>query len=277
MNRSRAPRIAAWALAASLVLGAGSAHALSITGISVATGAGNTANASGTTGADRFQIASSVGLSGSAPGPVADVVGASVSFDTRYAALLAADREAAGGSQTVNATASYSITFTIDNPTGGAYQIDIDLSRVGSLTLVSDGAGSASASIGAVLATIDGSAAPGLGLAAVGPLSGSASANQGFNQGATLSLFDSAVTRTITLSFTWNASVTSSQDEAAVRLGIAGLLGTTTADNYAGSPAGDGQTVGVGVTLLTVPEPSRLALLLLCALPFLVGRARDSR
>ena len=273
MEWKRPSRIARWALAASLVLWAGSAHALSITGISVATDPANTANASSTSGANRFQVASSAGLSGSAPGPVADVIGASVSFDSRYAALLAADRESAGGSQTQNATASYTITFTIDNPTGGAYRIDIDTSRVGSLTLVSDGAGNASAGIGAGLATIDGSAAAGLGLAAVGPLAGSASANQGFSQSSTtLSLFDSAVTRTVTLSFTWSASVTSAQDEAAVRLGLGGLLGTTSADDYAGSAAGDGHMVGVGVTLLSVPEPRALGALALCVLPLVLRR-----
>lgn len=275
MDRRHASRIARLTFAASLVLWAGAAEALSITGISVATDAANTADASNNSGASRYQIASSAGLSGSAPGPVADVVGASVSFDTRYAALLAADREAAGGSDTRSATASYTITFTIDNPTGGNYRIDIDTSRVGALTLVSDGAGTGSASIGAVLAMIDGSAAAGLGLAAVGPLAGAASANQGFSQSSTtLSLFDSAVTRTVMLSFTWSASVTSAQDEAAVRLGLGGLLGTTTADDYPGvggrSAANDGHHVGVGVTLLSVPEPMALVLLALG----LVGLAR---
>lgn len=275
MDRRHASRIARWSFAASLVLGAGAAEALSITGISVATGAANTADASSTSGASRYQIASSAGLSGSAPGPVADVVGASVSFDTRYAALLAADREAAGGSDTRSATASYTITFTIDNPTGGSYRIDIDTSRVGALTLVSDGANSGSASIGAVLAMIDGSAAAGLGLAAVGPLAGAASANQGFSQSSTtLSLFDSAVTRTVMLSFTWSASVTSAQDETAVQLGLGGLLGTTSADDYprvgGSSAANDGHHVGVGVTLLSVPEPMALVLLALG----LVGLAR---
>jgi hypothetical protein len=261
---------ARWLAAASLMLAAGPAHGLAITGHSVATDAANTADASGTAGANRFQVASSVGLVGSAPGPVADLVGASVSFDTRYAALLAADREAGGGTTAQSATAAYTITFTIDNPTGGAYRIDIDTSRVGALTLVNDGGGAsnASASIGALLAFIDGAAAPGLGLAAVGPLSGAAGGNQGFSQSSTtLSLFDNALTRTITLAFTWSASASSSQDEAAVRLGLGGSLATTTADDYPGAggrtAANDGHTVGVGVTLLSVPEPMALVLLAL--------------
>jgi hypothetical protein len=224
------PRIAELAAAGALVLWAGAADALSITGLSVALGGANSADSSSTAGANRFQVASSVGLVGSAPGPVADLAGASVSFDARYAALLAADREAGGGTATANSTAAWTITFTIDNPTGGAYRIDIDTSRVGVLTLVNDVAGgTASASIGAVVATLDGLAAPGLGLGAVGPLSSGASTSQAFNQGSTtLSILDSALTRTVTLAFTWTASTSSSQDEAAVRLGSAGSLGSTT-------------------------------------------------
>jgi hypothetical protein len=261
-------RIARRIAVAALVLWAGSAQALSITGLSVATSAANTANASGTAGANRFQIASTAGLVGSAPGPVADVVGASVSFDARYAALLAADREAGGGTTSQSATAAYTITFTIDNPTGGAYRIDIDTSRVGALTLVNDSGGDGSASIGALLAFIDGAATPSLGLAAVGPLSGAAGGNQGFSQSSTtLSLFDTALTRTVTLAFSWSATASSSQDEAAVRLGIGGSLGTTTADDYPGVggrvASGDGHLVGVDVTLLSVAEPSTLALLVL--------------
>jgi hypothetical protein len=262
-------RLARGVAAAGLVLlCAGAAHGLAITGLSVTLDPANTADASGTAGANRFEVASSVGLVGSAPGPVADLVGASVSFDTRYAALLAADREAGGGTTAQGATASYTITFTIDNPTGGAYRIDIDTSRVGALTLVNDSGGTGTASIGALLAFIDGAAAPGLGLAAVGPLSGAAGGNQGFSQSTTtLSLFDSALTRTITLAFTWTASASSSQDEAAVRLGLAGSLATTTADDYPGvggrTAANDGHRVGVGVTLLSVPEPMALVLLAL--------------
>jgi hypothetical protein len=257
------PRVARLAAAGALVLWAGGAQALSITGLSVVADPANTANASSTAGANRFQVASSVGLVGSAPSPVADVVGASVSFDARYAALLAADREAAAGTTSQSATAAWSITFTIDNPTGGAYRIDIDTSRVGALTLVDDGSGSGTASIGAVLASLDGAATAGLGLGAVGPLTGAAGGNQGFSQtSSTFSIFDTALTRTVTLSFTWTASASSNVDEAAVRLGLGGSLGSTTADDYPGSPAGDGHLVGVGVTLLSVPEPRSAALLL---------------
>jgi hypothetical protein len=254
------PWIGSLAAAGALLLSASAAQALSISGLTVALDPANTANSISNAGANRTQVASSVGLVGSAPGPVADVVGASVSFDARYAALLAADREAGAGTTSLGATAAWSITFTIDNPTGGLYQIDIDTSRVGSLTLVNDGSGGASASIGAVLAFIDGAPVAGLGLGAVGPLSGTTGGSQGFSQSGTVSIVDSALTRTVTLSFTWTASTSSNVDESAVRLGLAGGLTSTSADD--GSPASDGHHVGVGVTLLSVPEPRSAGLLL---------------
>jgi hypothetical protein len=244
----------------------GSAHALSITGIAIAPSAANTADASGTTGANRFQIASSAGLVGSAPAPVADLAGASLSFDSRYAALVAADRESNGGTTAQTATESYTITFTVNNPLGGSYRIDIDTSRVGALTLVDDSTGSATASLGAVVGTLGGVANAALALPALGPLSGTAGADQGFSQtGSTLQVFGSATTATFTLAFDWTASASSSRDEAAVRLGIAGSLATTTADDYPGAggrvASADGHLVHVAVTLLAVPEPGTLPLL----------------
>ena len=66
----------ALALSALLVLAGARAQALSISGIAIAPAAGNTANASGTNGANRFQIASATSIVGSTPGPVADLAGA---------------------------------------------------------------------------------------------------------------------------------------------------------------------------------------------------------
>lgn len=274
MHRTRTPRIARLAAAGALVLWAGAAQALSITGLTVALGPSNTANATSNAGANRTQVASSVGLVGAVPGPVADVVGASVSFDARYAALIAADREAGAGTTTQNATAAWTITFTIDNPTGGTYQIDVDTSRVGVLALVADTGGTASASLGSVTATLDGLAAPSLGLAAMSLTGGAGGSTNVSQSTTTLSIVDSALTRTVTLAFTWTASASGSQNEAAVRLGLAGALSTTTADD--GSTASDGHHVGIGVTLLSVPEPRSAALLLVgVALLALSGRERS--
>lgn len=242
------------------------AHALSLSGIAVAPTGANTANLLNDAGANRLQVSSSAALLGATPGPVADAVGASVSLDARYAQLVAADREAGGGTATQSATASWSITFTVVNPTGGFYQVDVDTSRLGALTLVNDsGAGNASAALGAVTGLLDGVANAALALPAVPTLSGAAGGNTGFTQtGTTLTLVDSAVSRTFTLTFSWTATATSGQDEAAIRLGLPGALTATTADNYPGVggrvAADDGHFVRVGVTLLTVPEPGTLAL-----------------
>jgi hypothetical protein len=240
---------------------AGPVEALSITALTLATDAANTANASGTVGANRFRIASSLGLVGAAPAPVADLVGASLDFDTRYAALVAVDREAGGGSTSATATASYTIAFTVNNPFGGTYQLDVDTSRLGALTLVTDSGGTATASLGAVTGRLDGVVDAALGLPASGPFSGAAGGNTAVSQtSTTLSVLSSAPMQTYTLDFTWSATATGSQDEAAVRLGIGGGLGTTTAEDYPGvggrALADDGHFVHVEVTLLSMPEPA---------------------
>jgi len=244
----------ALALAATLAIGAPTARALSITGITLTLDAANSANATGTSGANQFQIASSLALSGPAPVSVADVVGASVSFETRYAALLAADREAVGGTSTRTASPAYSISFVVDNPLGAAYQLDIDTRRIGAVVVVDDGSGTASASLGAVAAQVDGVAEANLSL---GALSGGA---QVISQSSTtLSLLDSALSRTVTLQFSWSSSATSSRDEVAVLLGLAGSLPNTIADDYPGPTARDatkdGHFVGVRATILSIPEP----------------------
>jgi hypothetical protein len=254
-------------LALSLVAAAPAAHALSVSGIAIAPTGANTASLLNNAGANRAQVSSSAALVGAAPGPVADEVGASVSFDARYAQLVAANREAGGGSFVQSATASWSITFTIDNPIGGLYRLDVDTTRLGALTLVNDGGGNASAALGAVTGLLDGVPDPALALPAVPTLSGAAGGNAGFSQtGTTLTLFDSAPSRTFTLTFGWTATATSARDEAAIRLGLPGALTATSADDYPGAggrvAANDGHFVRVGVTLLAVPEPGALTLVL---------------
>lgn len=205
-----------------LALAADPARALSISGIVVAPAGANTADVLVDNGAPRNEVASSVGLVGSAPGPVADVSGASVSFGTRYAWLVAADREAGGGTTSVDATASYTITFTVDNPLGLLYRIDVDTSRFGTLAIVDDGSGGASLTLGAVTGLLDGVSDAALGL---GAQTFAATGSQAVSQtGATSSLVESATSRTYTLAFSWTATATSERDEAALLLGLAGAL-----------------------------------------------------
>ncbi len=257
------------------------AHALQITGLSVVLGAGNTANELSDTGNNRAQIASSVSVVTAPGGPVADTPGSSTSFGTRYASLLAVDRDGPGGGTTSrSATSTYTITFTVDNPTGGTYQIDIDTLRVGALTGVDDDAGGdGTQTLGAVVGSVDSIVQGNLALAAVGPFTTATTGTATFNQtGTTLTIVDSALSRTFTLDFSWSSSATSSKDEAAIRMGTAGSLSTTTADDYPGvgprTAASDGHFVDVTATYLVVPEPEPVVLATLGLIGLAIGARR---
>jgi hypothetical protein len=262
-------RILHIALAGALVALAAPASAFSITGLSVTLGATNSADDFVNTGANRRQVESTASITASSTGPVADVSGSVLSFEARYASMLAVDRESGVNSLSRTLVSEYTITFTVNNPSGGLYQLDIDTRRLGALTLANDAdSGSASAVLGAVTGLLDGGADPNLALVAVGPLSGS-SGNTPFNQtGTTLTIMETALVRTYTLTFSWSATANSARDEAAVRMGIAGALTGSTADDYPGvgarTLADDGHFANVLVTL--IPEPP-LALLALGLLP----------
>ena len=270
-----------WIGLATAMLLAPAAGALDITGLAVATGAGNTANGIQDNGNNRFQVASATSITLAPVGPVADSLGSLITFQTRYASLLAQDREGGAAATAQTANADYTITFTVDNPTGATYRVDIDTLRAGALTLVTDDAGNGSATIGQITGTVDTIANGSLTLAAFGPLAGSAGGVSAFNQSSTtLSITDSALSRTFTLGFTWTSSATSTRDEAAIRMGVDGSMNTsTTADNYSldgRSVTGDGHFVSVATTIISVPEPAAGALVAL-GLIGLAMRARHTR
>ncbi len=249
-------------LGLALGLAAGpSAQALSISAPTIALTAADSADVLTTNGANRVQIASAVSVLGAPSGAELAGTGASDGFATRYAGLLALDREAGGGSTTRSATASYMITFTVDNPTGAAFLLAIDTSRIGTIALVDDSTGDASATLGGVTGLLNAVADPALGLAGVAPVSSAATTSVAVAQtGPSWTLASSAVgTQVFTLDFTWDAGVTSSRNEAAIRLGMPGGLGSTTADDTPGPLSADGHFVNV--TLTNVPEPSTLLLL----------------
>ena len=237
-----------------------SARALSISAPAIALTAANTAGVLTTAGANRVQIASAVSVLSAPSGAALAAVGSSDSFETRFASLLALDREAGGGSTTRDATASYTITFSVDNPTGASFLLEIDTSRFGTIALVDDSTGDATATLGAVTGLVNAVADPALGLVGLAPLSSAATTSAAVAQtGSTWTLASSAVgTQVFTLEFTWEASVTSSRNEAAVRLGMPGGLGSTTADDTPGPLSADGHFVNV--TLTNVPEPGTLLL-----------------
>jgi len=256
------------AIAAVVALGT-RAEALSITGLSIVKGGTNTADSTMTTGQSFLQTTSVVGTT-LAPGAAPDTLGSFSEFITRYAMLVAADRQNTSGNATASMTSSYSITFTVDNPTGATVQIDIDTLRVGSLTVVTDSTGNSTITLGAVTGQLDSGSGPvteaGLG-APSASLSSAASADSPFSQaGTSVTILTSALTSTYVLQFDFTSSVVSSHDEGAIRMGMAGNLPSSTADDYPGvgsrTESGDGHFVDVKATIIAiVPEPETGGLL----------------
>jgi hypothetical protein len=236
------------------------ADALSITGLSIAKGGTNTADSTVTTGQNFSQITSSVSTPTS-PIAAADTLGSFSQFMTRYAMIVAADRQMTSGNFTLNMTSSYSITFTVNNPTGATVKIDIDTLRAGALTSVDDSGGSSTITLGAVTGKVNTVTQAGLGLTAVGGSASATAINTAVSQtGTTVSIITNAVTSNYTLQFDFSSSVVSAQDGGAIRMGNAGSLAMT-ADDYPGAgsrtQANDGHFVTVKATITgVVPEPA---------------------
>jgi hypothetical protein len=151
------------------------AHALSITALGVALGAGNSVDELVDTLAPpvtRVRTRTASVVSGSA-----------LAFQTRYALTVDAD---VGNSATIveSHTGAYSITFNVTQTAGAAWQLFVNTSRVGALTLVDDGNGSASAALGAVTGTKTGAGTltGSLDVVAVTTLTGAAGGDTPFNQ-----------------------------------------------------------------------------------------------
>jgi len=213
---------------------------------------------------------------------VSTVSSSATTFTTRYAMVVGSDIGNTG-SITVNHTASYSITFTVNHDAGATWWLIVDTSRLGALTLVNDGNGSASATLGAVTGTQSGAGSlsgGSLAVAGVGPLGGSAGGNTPFSQtsNAVITGVGTGANQSVTLNFTWTASTTSTRagnngDEAAVRMGLAGNASSYTAGNYPGVGGRTAANDGHFVTVTLVPEPGTALL----AGAGLVGLAIASR
>lgn len=239
------------------------AGALDITGLTIVKGGTNTADFTMDGSTNRTQTTSAVSTT-LAPSAAPDTVGSFSEFITRYAMLVAADRTNTTVSTTADMISSYSITFTVDNPTGASLKIDIDTLRVGALTNVTDGAGNSVITLGAVTGQLDTVSQAGLGVSAVS-LNSAADADTPFSQaGTTVTILTSAVTSTYVLQFDWTSSVQRAQDGAAIRMGLQGGLTTTTAEDYPGvgarTQSGDGHFVDVKATIISTPEPAAGAL-----------------
>jgi hypothetical protein len=235
------------------------ADALTITGLSIAKGGTNTADATMNTGQNFLQTTSAVSTT-LAPAAALDTLGSFSEFITRYAMMVAADRQNTSGNTTASMTSSYSITFTVDNPTGATVQIDIDTLRAGSLTIVSDSTGNSAITLGAITGQVNAVADAGLGLAAAS-LTNAASADAPFNQvGSGTTIVTSALTSNYVLQFDFTSTAASTWDEGAIRMGMTGNVNSSTADDYPGvasrTQANDGHFVDVKATIIAVvPEP----------------------
>jgi hypothetical protein len=204
--------------------------------------------------ADRTYAISDVGTVVSAGGPVADAVGANLTFTTRYMALLVADKDANGTATTTTgiSTAAYRVQFNVTAAAGVVYTLAVDTRILGELTHNNDETGTASSSIANATGTYAGPS----GNAPTGTLSLTNIAANTATNGTDVAFSDSntftitgivgtGAPQVFTLDFTWTmlaSSITTGNDqgdESAVRLGLpaATTLTGTTAGDYAGSPS----------------------------------------
>ncbi len=278
-RRSRGRRSLAARLAPALafVLVAPAAHAVSFTAVTPALTAANSTNLLVDTNRPPVTRVRDRTLG---------VVSSSAnSFQTRYAMLVGTDI-GNRASITESFTADYTITLSILGNAGEPWSLLLDTSRVGALTILNDGNGSASATLGAVTGGATGGALVGsLGLAAVGTATNAGVANTSvdlpFSQlgSARIDGVGTGAVQTVVLSFAWTASATSTRqgnngDEAAVRMGRTSTASSFAADDYPGVAFPRTQALdGHFVTATLVPEP-QTALLLGAGLLGLAGLGR---
>jgi hypothetical protein len=225
-------------------------------------------------------------------GPVADSIGATLTFTSRYSALFAADRDASGNaiSSTGTLSAKYQVNFSVTAAAGFQYIVQIDTRMLGELTAVNDGKQSSTGTIGNVAGTYTGPGTTSGSLNLTLNLSNSTDAGTdiSFSQTGVFTitgLVGTGAAQNFVLDFTWDMSAASTTtganigDEAAVRLGQTALtaLTGTSAGNYPGGGGDvpnrvscngstdlstcDGHTVKVTVT--EIPAPPTLSLVAL--------------
>jgi hypothetical protein len=268
----RLRRLVRSALLLGLALAPLPAAGASISAVQIALNAANSADFFDDVGAVASASASSASvLSSNATG-----------FSTRYAAVVAADIGGAGATDlTQNFTANFTVSFQVLAALGEVWDVSLDVGRLGAMTIVSDGNGDATVTLGAMSATLAGASlsAGSLGLAALPNTSNTGNQGQSpdapFNQttSATVSGVGTGAAQLVTITFAFAASATSNDrpgggtpqgDEAALRLGMDSALSFLSADNYPGvggrTLANDG--VVVSATLVTaIPEPDTAVLL----------------
>lgn len=252
------------ALAGVLALAlAQSAGALQITGLTVFKNAGNSGDLFDDVGSEASQVTSTVAIQSSS----------ATAFSTRYAATVDSDAGTTGAvTNIVTLNVDYTITFTVSDAAGHAWEIDVDTRRRGARTAESDGIGQSAFSLTAVVGSLTGSgtiSAGSLALAAIARSQQSNDSNIPFNQTSTATI-SGVGNGTVTLRFTFSATAESlvqgngsnaQGDEAAIRMGIDSTLSSFTAGDYPGVGArvmaNDGHLVDATITDLgLIPEPS---------------------
>lgn len=236
-----------------IVLGLqGSAGAASILSVNAAFGAGHDGDLFDNTGPDRLERTSTISV----------VSSDATTFLTRFAATLAADAEAGGSNQNLTLSVDYVLTIAIDAAVGETWELEVDNSRFGALTLVDDDSGRAQARAQAVLVTVGGAtlSSGSLDLAATGNLNGNSGGYTDISQTAT-GILTGTGAQTVTLQFDFQLRAhTIAQggagDEASVRLGLPSGLDVFSAGDYPGigfrNAGADGQFVSAR---LVTPEP----------------------
>jgi|GEM_PF-2349284 len=230
-----------------------------------------------------------------------DFVGSSVFISTRLSSLTVADKDSGTfltqAPNTQNATVNYSLTFTVADPGAGrVYDLRIDTSRIGELTVRNDSSnGTATLTLGAITASYTGVGLPSGSNALAGQTLTSAGGNNpafynnAFNQAGFVTVAGLTGQQTITLGFSWAQNVTSvnsgglnsgTGDDGAIRLGR-----STTTNGSAGLYPGnnnrnidlDGHFVTVQATMVVVPEPGTLVMASMAAFGFAFMAVRKRR
>jgi hypothetical protein len=251
---------------AALALGSASAaQAVSISNLSVFLDPGNTPDLLDTSGPAYAQIDSDVGVQSSS----------ATQFTTRYQAGVYADTELFGATTIITLSAAYTISFDIIDAVSSSWQLDIDTSRVGARTAVSDSfLGPSAFSLGAVTGLLGGAgslSSGSLGLTAIPRAQQTGDVNIAFGQNGSAIITGSG-NGSISLSFAFTATAESidggfgAGDEAGIRMGIPDSLPESTAGAYPGAgsrnAAADGHFVDLTlIDLGPIPEPDTALLL----------------
>ena len=273
----------------SVLLSSAAVQALEVT-VSIAPNPGDSGTQGGSFSSfEHLSAASVLDAGGTAP----DIGGNTVTARTRYAQMAWADSSFFATDETFSA--DYRVT--VDIVSAGGYDLTIDTSRLGAMTLVDDTFGGSTVgsfvTLGAVTGQVDTSGNAGLSLPELSYNEALALATLGYgtaqgleiDQSNTVTLSGLSGNLQILLDFSWTVRVYSNNDESALRLGMTSSVSGVSADDYPGVQsrvaADDGHFVDITATVsggggAPIPEPES-ALLLIVGLVVAGAALRRSR